>query len=243
MSKSTFNHLPDSRAWADNIGSSHYFTGVPCKHGHVDKRLTSTGACAECMRRRQAVRRTTDQGYIEKSRVWGRERMRKVLSDPDERSRIRKLESERYRNSADVRAKKAASDKLRYKGYTDERRYKNKLRYHNHLKNDPEYKRKKKLSGASYAKNNAAKLNARSAFRRSLRIKATPKWLSEDHHGGMELLYHWARVMHKFTGVAHDVDHIVPLKNDLVCGLHVPWNLQVMTSADNRAKWNRFTLE
>ena len=40
--------LPQTRAEAKARGVLRYFTGKPCKHGHVDNRLTSSGSCHGC---------------------------------------------------------------------------------------------------------------------------------------------------------------------------------------------------
>ena len=41
-------------------------------------------------------------------------------------------------------------------------------------------------------------------------------------------------------GTPHQVDHIIPLRHHLVCGLHVPWNLQILGDEDNNRKNNSF---
>lgn len=46
--------------------------------------------------------------------------------------------------------------------------------------------------------------------------------------------------MTKETGQEHVIDHIVPLNHPRVCGLSVPWNLQVIPRACNGAKNNYF---
>lgn len=42
--------LPSTRNAALLSGSGYYFTGKPCKHGHLSKRYTVSGACCKCQR-------------------------------------------------------------------------------------------------------------------------------------------------------------------------------------------------
>ena len=79
---------------------------------------------------------------------------------------------------------------------------------------------------------NPEQAKARTSLRRKRHQQATPSWLTKA-------FYLEAMRLTELTGVAHHVDHIVPLSNSAVCGLHVPWNLQVLTAAENIQKANR----
>jgi hypothetical protein len=65
---------------------------------------------------------------------------------------------------------------------------------------------------------------------------AAPPWLTGEHLDAMQWFYDEARRLTKETGVSHVVDHIEPLNGAHSCGLHVPWNLQVLTDAENKRK-------
>lgn len=78
------------------------------------------------------------------------------------------------------------------------------------------------------------------AERYTAEIKATPPWLTESQRAEIRAIYDQAIRLTTETGVLHHVDHVVPLKNRLVCGLNVPWNLQVLTKAENLRKGNKF---
>lgn len=69
--------------------------------------------------------------------------------------------------------------------------------------------------------------------------RAKPAWLTEEHEFMLEEIYELRDLRSKLTGVVHHVDHIVPLRGQNCCGLHVPWNLQVIPAVDNLSKSNR----
>lgn len=89
-----------------------------------------------------------------------------------------------------------------------------------------------------WAKENPAKINALIAKRTAAKLNATPDWADLD---SIEEVYKEAYRLSKDTGVSHEVDHIVPLQSPHVCGLHVSWNLQVLTKTANLRKGNKFT--
>jgi hypothetical protein len=73
--------------------------------------------------------------------------------------------------------------------------------------------------------------------RRTEKLKRTPSWAN---HSEIKRIYAEARSMSEMAGVAHHVDHIVPLQGRNVCGLHVENNLQILTSSENVRKSNKF---
>lgn len=100
-------------------------------------------------------------------------------------------------------------------------------------------KDKKAKNYKNYQVNNRAKVNSYNSYRRALELQATPKWLTASHKLHIECRYSLAAMLSKNTAEQHHVDHIVPLNGKTVCGLHVPWNLQVITAKANLSKSNR----
>jgi 5-methylcytosine-specific restriction endonuclease McrA len=84
---------------------------------------------------------------------------------------------------------------------------------------------------------NRAKEAARTARRKAALLRACPAWVDHDQ---IEEFYAMARSLTEKTGVPHEVDHIHPLQGEALCGLHVPWNLQILTKSENSRKKNKF---
>lgn len=91
-----------------------------------------------------------------------------------------------------------------------------------------------------WAKNNPAKVNARTARRYVAKTQATPKWLTADDHWMITEAYELAKLRQRILGGTWEVDHIVPLRGKKVSGLHTPWNLRVVQANENRKKSNKF---
>ena len=80
-----------------------------------------------------------------------------------------------------------------------------------------------------YERNKERSYAQRDAYRRRCK-EAMPKWVDRR---AILAVYKEA----KRQGLS--VDHIVPLHNPAVCGLHVPWNLQLLPLEDNIRKGNK----
>jgi hypothetical protein len=85
-----------------------------------------------------------------------------------------------------------------------------------------------------------SKYRAKAGKRRAAKLQATPKWLTKEQLLAIECKYSVVEMLSKHGTEQYAVDHIVPLQGKTVCGLHVPWNLQVIASFDNLKKGNKF---
>lgn len=94
------------------------------------------------------------------------------------------------------------------------------------------YKRRR----AEYIKRHPWKNRERVRRYCARKLQATPRWANQFI---INEIYRLAVDRSKATGVPHEVDHIVPLMSDEVCGLHVEHNLRVIPKIANTTKKNK----
>jgi len=180
-----------SRKEAREKGLKTYFTGVPCKNGHVSERNVNDCCCKKC-----AIIHTTR--WINNNR---KKHSSYGITHQKNNKDARKIRDVRYRERNRVR-----------------------LRERN-LKWNKEH--------SDYC--------AMLASNRRARKKNA--MLNGIDNKEIQKFYILARTLTDETGIIHHVDHIVPLSGENVCGLHVPWNLQVIQETSNLQKGNRFSSE
>ena len=88
-----------------------------------------------------------------------------------------------------------------------------------------------------YSRKHKHRCNAESARRRLQTLQAVPGWANPT---AILQIYKEAKVLSEQREHTYDVDHVVPITSDLVCGLHTESNLQILLSGENRSKGNRW---
>jgi hypothetical protein len=81
------------------------------------------------------------------------------------------------------------------------------------------------------------RLHIRRAYVRQCAL-ATPPWLKRSELRRLDDL---AKEATQRTGRRHVADHLIPITHPYVCGLNVPWNIQIIPSAVNAHKSNRWS--
>jgi 5-methylcytosine-specific restriction endonuclease McrA len=125
-----------------------------------------------------------------------------------------------------------ASQARAYRKNIEKHRAQSKQRYLDNIEAIKGYQKR-------YRQENPDTQRAHSGLKRGRKRNATPAWLTEDQRFEMYLIYAQASLMTECLGESHHVDHIIPLKHNDFCGLHVPWNLQVLSGVENMSKHNK----
>jgi hypothetical protein len=188
-------NLPKTREEAKKTGSKYYFTGQPCKHGHIAARKTK-GACVECLKVEWAKGNETRADYFR---------------EYNKREDVKDRKNEWYQENREAVIEAAATRPAHVL-----REYRN-----------------------AWKANNKTQVLADNKVRRRKHREATPPWLTRKQKSEIRQLYQIAITMTQTTGEQYVVNHIVPLRSHEVCGLHVPWNLRVITQEENLKKSNK----
>ena len=188
-------NLPKTRKEAQDSGAKYYFTGEPCKHGHIAPRKTK-GSCVECLKvewqKANATRAEYFRSYNE--------------SDAGKQAKRRYYEANKEQVIARANAR-PVEERTRHR--------------------------------EKYKKQNPDLYKALNSVRKRRHKNATPPWITQEQKESIKRIYLHAMHLTKITGERYAVDHIIPLINPTVCGLHVPWNLRVIPQQENLLKSNK----
>lgn len=209
---------------AKERGLDRYFTGKPCKHGHTDERRVIDRACVACGKEK-AMRHYHQhrEAQIAKMANWrnaNRDKMRTACANwrANNVDAVRQYEKAYRKEHAEQCAKSRRDWQDRNIDYV-------------------------KAYRKEWLFKNGSLMAAHNAKRRAAKYQAAPNWLTSEHHAEIAEIYRQSQHLSASTGVPHHVDHIVPLQNKVVSGLHVPWNLRIITARENVRKKNRLISE
>jgi hypothetical protein len=212
------------RAKAKQRGLLVYFTGKPCKRGHVDVRRVDNGGCRECQETIRQQRRASRPGY--RSRVEmdaARIAPTRVCSECHQAFpqtvEFFVLLKNKTKGWSGFSAECRECRNKRFRGFYQENREAQIERANAYVRANPIPKRNRDMIRYMRRKK-----------------RGCPPWANQKQ---LETIYAIADFLTRKTGIPHEVDHYYPLMHPLSCGLHVPWNLRVITTAANQSKGNR----
>ena len=185
------------------------------------------GKGSKCRRCRRAYNLKTKEHRSNRQKKYYQKNKEKI------KRHVRKYVEE---NREEVLAKKREYTKRAWRNgtVTEEQKQKRIQWTRTWRRNNPE---KVREYNKKYKEENKALCNQISLRRRAKKIKAQPKWVDE---ADLVEMYEYSKEVQWLSEEPIHVDHIIPLCHPDVCGLHVPWNLQLIPASENFYKNNKF---
>lgn len=227
--------MPAGRDAARLAGSTFYFTGKVCRNGHLVPRYTCNGKCVACQASRSSVWAAKNTEKRKSAwKKWYNENRQKKLTKQRARYAQDIEKSRSYYNGIwRTTPEKAAKTRARSREYRAANIEKDAIWQQNkrrrHAANIAAYNKK-------YKEENRPLYAAAQKRRQARQMQAMPPWVDPSD---LIPFYEEARRLTVETGIKHEVDHIAPLQGKNSCGLHVPWNLRVVTKTENVRKNNK----
>lgn len=212
-----------SRQEAIDRGLVRYFTGSPCKYGHIAERLVSNSGCIECQYERYRARyNASPDAARSRSQRYRQNNREKVLASQKE-----------YR--ARNKAKRAASWARYYDRNKAVLAEKNKA-----------YRGRNRDAVLSrirqWSKRNQHRRTSLQQKRDASKMMAVPPWYGEFDEFVWKEAADLVIRRRTATGIKWAADHMIPLAARSARGLHVWNNCQVIPWDINQSKHNRMVL-
>lgn len=214
--------LPKTWREARRLGVLQYFTGKPCKHGHLAARPTDTGKCPVCQTAYYKAY------YLQKMAGEGAESFRARKAAATKAKRLRQMAEEGTENYRKRMTAAAKAKRLRRMagGHTDD--------YYDEVarKDQERIARNPEKYKAVRRRRNPLKTSGHRTY-----IARTPPWITEAELKAIKLFY-------AARPSGHHVDHIIPICPPPDCpivGIHVRGNLQHLLQRASQKKGFKFT--
>jgi hypothetical protein len=206
------------RKQAIQLNQKWYFTGEPCRKGHVARRTVANHTCTECQKIRDEKFRVDNPEY---HHHYNKQYY------PNNKERTHKHSTKFYASISNERLKEIIDQNSHKYRQKPEKREMNRKREHTWRRAFP------------------GRINSYTAKRRAVLKNAVPVWANINAIREIYEECNTINIKNRLAGgtASFVVDHIIPLQGKQVSGLHVENNLRIIPDSENGSKSNKLLQE